>query len=103
MLATNTNTASWPSSAVFGNPILLGATLWNDAAAEEWFAKILPLSTVRSRNFLIHVVSQTITTNTPPTILAEQRRIYQIYLQPLRSPAGVTTNSAPITINAWGL
>jgi Tfp pilus assembly protein PilX len=103
MLATDTNTASWPSSAVFGNPTLLGATLWNDAAAEEWFAKILPLSTVRSRNFLIHVVSQTMTTNTPPTILAEQRRIYQIYLQPLRSPAGLTTNSAPITINAWGL
>jgi hypothetical protein len=103
MLATNTNSASWPTNAVFGNPALLGATLWSDVAAEEWFAKVLPLATVRSRNFLVHLVAQTITTNSTPAVLAEQRRVYQIYLQPIRSTTGTTTNSAPVTTGAWSL
>lgn len=103
MLATNTNSASWPTNAVFGNPALLGATLWSDAAAEEWFAKVLPLSTVRSRNFLVHLVAQTLTPNSTPSVLAEQRRVYQVFIQPIRSASGVTTNAAPVTINAWGL
>jgi hypothetical protein len=103
MLATNTNIAAWPTNAVFGNPALLGATLWNDAAAEEWFAKVLPLSTVRSRNFLVHLVAQTLAPNSTPSVLAEQRRVYQVYIQPIRSASGVTTNSAPVIINTWGL
>ena len=103
MLATNTNSAAWPTNAVFGNPSLLGATLWNDAAAEEWFAKVLPLSTVRSRNFLVHLVAQTLTANSTPSVLAEQRRVYQVYIQPIRSATGVTTNSSPVIINTWKL
>jgi hypothetical protein len=102
-IATNTNASSWPTNAVFGNPNLMGVSLWHDAAAEEWFSKILPHTSVRSRNFLVHLVAQTVTTGAVPTVLAEQRRIYQVFLEPSRSPSGVTTNASPITINAWGL
>lgn len=74
------NTNSWPANAVFGNrsSILLradapgnsaggtasmGASAWNDQAAEEWFAKVYKLSTTQSRNFRVYVVAQLVDTN----------------------------------------
>jgi hypothetical protein len=103
---SGTNGAAWPASAVFGNSNLTAVSEWNDHAAEEWFAKIYPLATVRSRNFLVHVVGQALQTN-GTTVLSTARRTYQIYIEPQRATsgasAGLTTNSVPRVIATWDL
>jgi hypothetical protein len=99
-------TAAYPANAVFGNQSLAGATAWNDLAAEEWFSKIYPLATVRSRNFLIHVVGQAMTTNTnfASRPVATSRQMFQVYAEPLRSPTtGLTTNVNVRKLAAWTL
>ena len=73
--ATNwPNTNNWPTNAVFGNTnsiylanapgntfgtsTSMSITEWNDQAAEEWFSKVLKLSTTYSRNFRVYVIAQ---------------------------------------------
>jgi hypothetical protein len=77
-------TNTWPTNAVFGNtnPTIsltnapgntlgssasIGATEWNDQAAEEWFSKIYNLSTAQSWNYRTYVVAQLVNTNGIPT------------------------------------
>jgi type II secretory pathway pseudopilin PulG len=105
MIATNTNASAWPSSAVFGNSNLCSVKEWNDGAAEEWFAKVYPLSTVRSRNFAVHVVGQALQVLPERTnVLSEARALFQIYCDPVRSSStGLTTNSLPVTVRAQSL
>jgi hypothetical protein len=105
MIATNTNPSAWPSSAVFGNSNLCSVSAWNDGAAEEWFAKVYPLSTVRSRNFAVHVVGQALQLLPAKTnVLSEARVLFQIYCDPVRSSStGLTTNSLPVTLRAQSL
>ena len=119
-VTTNGNIAQWPTNAIFGNfgPGAPNATNyygnssvglvteWNDRAAEEWFAKVCPLATVRSRNFLVHVVGQSLQTN-GVTVLSTAKKTFQIYMEPMRptsgSSAGLTTNSVPRTLATWDL
>lgn len=89
---------------VFGNPELyqnsgqLPANTrlrWTDAAAEEMFARMFEASTVRSRNFRVWVIGQALApslntnrannstnTSTPPTVLAEVRKVYTLFADP---------------------
>lgn len=103
-ITTNGIAAQWPTNSVFGNTNagVSGVTAWSDAAAEEWFRKIHSLATVRSRNFLIHVVGQSLGTNNPTTPLSTYRMAAQVYLSPQRS-GGLTTNSRVEVIQTWGL
>ena len=105
-LTTNITSATWPASSVFGNASLLSVTEWNDRAAENWFAKVYPLSTVRSRNFMVHVVGQALQTN-GTTVLSTARKSYQICMEPVRattgSSAGFTTNNIPRLLSVWDL
>lgn len=93
-IATNLTPATWPGSSVFGNRALMGITAANDRGTEEWFAKVYPLATVRSRNFLIHVVGQS------GDITA--RKTFQVHLRPQRNN-GLTTNSLPEHLGKWDL
>ena len=103
-ISTNGAAAQWPTNSIFGNTnaSVVGVTAWSDAAAEEWFRKIHSLATVRSRNFLIHVVGQSLATNNPTTPLSTYRMAAQIYISPQRS-GGLTTNSRVEVIQTWGL
>jgi hypothetical protein len=102
LISTNSDGSGWPGSAVFGNWTLMGITAGNDAATEEWFSRVYSLTTVRSRNFLVHVVGQALQTN-GLTVLSTERSAFQIYLLPVRDPAGLTTNSIPRLIRSWSL
>ena len=96
--------ASYPSNAVFGNTNLLGITAGNDAAAEEWFSRVYPLATVRSRNFLVLVIGQAMSTNNSfvSRPLATARLMYQIQTEPVRNPTnGLTTNVEIRKISTW--
>ena len=90
-------TNTWPKNAVFGNTnasILLtnapgntlgttanmGASEWNDQAAEEWFSKIYDLSTVQSWNYRTYVVAQLVGTNGLPTG-PSMRKYYLMYVR----------------------
>ena len=106
-VAANTNPAQWAKSAIFGNTNISAVTEWNDRAAEEWFAKVYPLSTVRSRNFMVHVVGQALQTN-GTTVLSTAKKSYQIYMEPVRAAttdasAGFTTNNIPRLLSVWDL
>jgi Tfp pilus assembly protein PilX len=103
-ISTNGVAAQWPTNSVFGNTnsAVNGVTEWSDAAAEQWFRMIHSLATVRSRNFLAHVVAQSVATNNPTTPLSTCRMAAQIYLSPQRS-GGLTTNSKVEVIQTWGL
>lgn len=102
LISTNTNTASWPSSAVFGNSNLATVAEWNDGAAEDWFARIYPLSTVRSRNFAVYTVGQAIQPGAT-NILSTTRAVFQIHLSPLRDSTGLTTNCTIQIVQSWSL
>jgi hypothetical protein len=104
-IGTNNTASQWPTNAVFGNTnaASAGVAAWNDAAAEEWFAKIHSLSTVRSRNFLIHVVSQALATNNPANVLSTFRLAAQVYFPPVRDNQGLATNSRSSVLLRWDL
>ena len=103
-ISTNGSAAEWPTNAVFGNSnsSVYGVSAWNDAAAEEWFSKIHQLATVRSRNFLIHAIGQSLATNSPNTVLSSFRMAMQVHVAPVRTN-GVTTNSRIEFLQTWGL
>jgi len=58
----------------------------SDSATEEIFARVYESSTVRSRNFRIWVIGQTITptssTTVKPQVLAEVRRVFTVFADP---------------------
>ena len=107
MIGTETVVANWPTNAVFGNRTRQFISAGNDAMREEWFAKVCPLATVRSRNFLVHVVGQAVLTNNPTMPVSTARRMYQVYIQPVRATtgasAGLTTNCIPRVLGTWDL
>ena len=66
---------------------------WTDSAAEETFARVFEAATVRSRNFRIWVVGQSVapttTANTSPQVLAEVRKAFTVFADPgTRMPDG---------------
>jgi hypothetical protein len=66
---------------------------WTDSAAEEVFARTYEASTVRSRNFRIWVVGQSLkpaaASNTSPEVLAEVRKNFTVFADPgERKPDG---------------
>lgn len=81
---------------VFGNRNLFPETTkiqWADAAAEELFGRIYEASTVRSRNFRVWVIGQSLTPTSSPTaepeVLAEVRRAFTVFADPgERDPDG---------------
>lgn len=54
---------------------------WTDAAAEELYARVANGSTVRSRNFRVHVTAEVIATN-GGRVLARRSRYFQVFMQP---------------------
>ena len=81
---------------VFGNRDLLpdgNKVQWSDAAAEEAFGRAYESATVRSRNFRVWVIGQSITptqaSDTIPEVLAEVRKVYTVFADPgERNPSG---------------
>ncbi|NJM36552.1 MAG: hypothetical protein HC845_01015 [Akkermansiaceae bacterium] len=74
---------------IFGNKDLLpnGEKVhWSDSAAEESFARIYEASTVRSRNFRVWVIGQTLeptsSAGVKPVVLAETRKVYSVFAEP---------------------
>lgn len=111
-LPSITSGTTWPANSVFGNSSnsqVMGSgnvpIAWTDSAAEEWFSKIYPLCTVRSRNFLIHVVGQAMTTNTnfASRPVATSRQMFQVYAEPSRGASGLTTNVNVRKLASWSM
>jgi type II secretory pathway pseudopilin PulG len=74
---------------VFGNKAIYPDNTkihWTDSAAEELFARLYESSTVRSRNYRVWVVGQSIapttSTSATPEILAEVRRVFTVFADP---------------------
>ena len=88
------NTRESNGTRVFGNPALFpGFTnsgylmlQWTDSAAEETFARAHDASTVRSRNFRIWVVGQSLvpsaSVSASPKVLAETRKAFTVFADP---------------------
>jgi len=80
--------------ALFGNPRLHapGESLqWSDAAAEELFARVHDAACVRSRNFRVWVVGQSLASGRGghQRVLATSRRVFTVFVDPgERNPAG---------------
>ena len=60
---------------------------WNDAAAEEVFARIYEGTTLRSRNFRVWVVGQALAprpegSTGAPEVLAEARKVFSVFADP---------------------
>jgi len=80
----------------FGNPLLYPYTVsskpqissiqWSDSAAEETFARVYNSSTVRSRNFRVWVIAQSLaptrTDDKSPEVLSEVRKAYTVFANP---------------------
>jgi hypothetical protein len=71
----------------FGNPDVWPSpspqpSEWNDSGTEEYFAKVFPLTTVRSRNFRVFVTGQSLDRN--GNVLATVSKVFQVFLQPNR-------------------
>ncbi len=62
---------------------------WNDAAAEETFARVFNNATVRSRNFKIVVTGQAVrrTRSGETKVLATRSRLYHVFIRPIRDEA----------------
>jgi hypothetical protein len=73
---------------VFGNRDVYseGSSIqWSDAAAEEVFARVFEASTVRSRNFRVWVIGQSLGPTKPdgsPEVLAECRKVFSVFADP---------------------
>lgn len=87
------------STPLFGNSSAWTAappSEWNDSGTEEYFAKILALSTVRSRNFRVFVTGQAL--DKSGRVLSTVSKVIQIYLHPTRDGAGkITAQKAELT------
>ena len=77
---------------------------WSDSAAEELFARVYNNTTVRSRNFRVWVVGQslapTVAAAGDPEVLAESRRVFTIHANPGDRAADgtITTDNTRIQI-----
>ena len=76
-------------TAVFGNRALYQEDArieWTDAAAEEVFARVYEAATVRSRNFRVWIVAQTLSPagvpGATPVVLAEVRKVHTLFADP---------------------
>ena len=74
---------------VFGNKKLIpnGSMVdRSDSAAEEIFARVYEATTVRSRNFRVWVIGQTLapttSTTASPEVLAEVRKVFSVFADP---------------------
>jgi hypothetical protein len=91
--AANSDGTAKTSDFFWGNPNVWSSgkpLTWRDAAAEEYLRQIYDLTTVRSRNFRIHITGEALNPNTGKPV-AISRRISDIYLHPSRDPANPTT------------
>ena len=66
---------------------------WTDSAAEETFARVFEASTVRSRNFRVWVIGQSVapaaSISATPEVLAEVRKVFTVFADPgKRDPNG---------------
>ena len=71
--------------AAFGNRAMYpddAAIEWNDAAAEEIFARVYEGSTVRSRNFRVWIVAQALAPGAAAEVLAEVRTVHTLFADP---------------------
>ena len=98
------NAREWKAGAfspVFGNARLFPeyghadypCLQWTDAAAEETFARMHETATVRSRNFRVWIIGQSLappnSADTPHKVLSEVRRNYTLFADPgERQPDG---------------
>jgi hypothetical protein len=96
-------TTGQQAGSIFGNKAVAGVQEWSDAAAEEWFSKVFPLASVRSRNFLVYVVGEALQPSDETKVLSTCRMVYQVYMQPVRDQAGLTTGVVPRIIRSWSL
>lgn len=80
---------------VFGASLRTGDTViepeWNDAAAEEAFARLFNNVSVRSRNFRIVVTGQALrrTRSGEVKVLASRSRLYHVFVRPVRDVTGL--------------
>jgi type II secretory pathway pseudopilin PulG len=93
-LANARDVSGTSTTHVFGNPrIIPGFTgssypylQWTDSAAEETFSRAHEASTVRSRNFRIWVVGQSVSpsasSNATPEVLGEVRKVFTVFADP---------------------
>ncbi len=84
-----TGTTAQIGKPVFGNTLMMtdGTKIHRtDSAAEEVFARLYEAGTVRSRNFRIWVVGQSLSptsaNNADPEVLAEVRKAYTVFADP---------------------
>jgi hypothetical protein len=80
-----------------------GRIEWTDSACEEVFARIHQSSTVRSRNFRVWIVAQTLAPAAPaakPEVLAEVRKSFALFADPgkRRSNGLIDPDNARTTI-----
>ncbi len=71
--------------AVFGNRKQYAEAeqvQWSDSAAEEIFARVYQAATVRSRNFRVWIVAQTVSPENSTRVLAEVRKVYTVFVEP---------------------
>lgn len=64
----------------------------NDAEAEESFARLFNLTTLSSRHFRIYTHAETYHEQTKQ-VLARSRRVYEVFLEPVRDSAGAIEGS----------
>lgn len=92
---------------VFGNRLMYPQNTkieWTDSAAEEVFARVYEASTVRSRNFRVWVVGQSVAptgrTNSTPEVLAEVRKAFTVFADPgeRRSDGSIDPKKLKITV-----
>jgi Tfp pilus assembly protein PilX len=104
---TATDKSGTANQPFFGNPNQWPANgpatqsdggIWNDGAAEEYFAKIYNFTTVRSRNFRVFVTGQYVdpsvndpSTGKPPRVIATANKVYQVFLNPTRDSTSIPT------------
>jgi hypothetical protein len=92
----------------FGNPAVWtsgGPTEWNDAASQEYFAKIFNFTTVRSRNFRVFVTGQIYVPangSQPERVIATANKVYHVFLKPTRdsTTGAITSQNCQITYSA---
>ncbi len=88
-----------PLKAFFGNKAAWtnqpAPTEWNDSGTEEYFAKVFPLASVRSRNFRVFVTGQSLDKNN--NVLSTVSKVFQVHLNPTRDPTGKITSQNVIS------
>jgi hypothetical protein len=92
---------------VFGNRALLSQGTrvnWTDSAAEEAFARVYEASTVRSRNFRVWVIGQSLAPaagDGSPQVLAEVRKVFTVFADPgdRESDGSIIPGNARLEVN----